>query len=88
MVHRERLRCPVCRARFRGDITCSRCGAGLRRLMELAMQAFRLRERARSALDAGDLTSATRHIDRAQCCHATEIGSKLERLTRLLMKAN
>jgi predicted amidophosphoribosyltransferase len=47
--------CPVCRAKFRGEAVCSRCGTELGGLMEVAAKAWRIREQSRAALLAGDL---------------------------------
>ena len=44
------LRCPTCRAPWRGVATCARCGTDLLPLMRLATRAHALREEARQAL--------------------------------------
>ena len=71
-----RLRCPVCRAPFRGRVTCSRCGADLRPLMWLATLAWQARRAARRSLLAGELTTAARLAAAAQRLHATEAGRR------------
>lgn len=74
----ESLRCPVCQARFRGASTCSRCGAGLTRLMLLAAHAYSHRQSARRALRAGAAERALAEARAAQQLHATSQGSTLE----------
>ena len=68
------LRCPVCRAGFRGDALCSRCGADLAPLMRLAASAWRLRESARRALREGDFVTACGLAAEAQRLHSTPVG--------------
>ena len=70
-------RCPVCQARFRGSTACSRCGADLKPLMLLVVEAWRARESARQALAAGDFAAALRHAARAQQLCATSRGRRL-----------
>jgi hypothetical protein len=69
--------CPVCRARFRGMTTCSRCGADLTLLTLLAARAYRLRQQARQALRVGDGASALACVEQAQSLRATLEGSLL-----------
>lgn len=80
--------CPVCGARFRGTRECSRCGADLLILMRIAAQAYRLREAARLALDAGDLPRAVRSATKAEALHATAEGQRLKRAGALLAAAD
>ncbi len=72
------MACPVCRAAFRGSVECSRCGADLRPLFELAARAWRLRQAARAALAAGEFTEAARLAAEAQAIQATEAGRSVE----------
>ncbi len=81
---RSRLRCPVCRARFRGTAICSRCGADLTPLMTLTIRAWQARNNARQALIDGDLIKASQWITSSQQLHATDTGRKLELLIRTL----
>lgn len=53
-------RCPVCRAAFRNQPTCSRCGVDLTPLMLLEALAYGLREQARQALAEGQPAEARR----------------------------
>lgn len=77
-------RCPVCQARFRGARECSRCGANLEPLMLLAVQAWKLRESARSALAAGGYEQALALARAAQAAQATPIGEFLRALSAWL----
>ena len=54
----EELQCPVCRARFRQQRLCSRCGADLSRLMTTAARAFLLRQASQEAICSGDIEGA------------------------------
>ena len=72
------MACPVCRAAFRATVECSRCGADLRPLMELAARAWRLRQAARTALAAGEFTLAGRLAAQAQALQATAAGRSLQ----------
>ncbi|MBN2496268.1 MAG: hypothetical protein JXR96_16870 [Deltaproteobacteria bacterium] len=78
------LRCPVCRAAFRGSRACSRCGADLAPLMALTFRAFQQRRRARQRLLAGDWERALELAERAQDQHATREGQGLLLLARWL----
>lgn len=78
----EGLRCPVCRAPFRGTGDCSRCGADLRRLMRLVLWAHAARQAARQALRHGAVELAEAHLRRAQYWHPTPTGARLLELTR------
>lgn len=72
--------CPVCRARFRGSVECSRCGADLTTLMELVSKAWRLRQAARQELLDGDTDRAFVLASQAQRICRTPGGAGLERL--------
>lgn len=69
--------CPVCRARFRGVVTCSRCGADLTPLMLLVAHAYRLRQQARHLLRRDDCSRALASVEEAQRLHATPEGHLL-----------
>lgn len=51
-------RCPACRAPWRGQTTCRRCGADLEPVMRVAMAAWRSRKTAREAIARGDAEGA------------------------------
>jgi hypothetical protein len=76
--------CPVCQARFRGTIECSRCGVDLKTLMGLMANAWRLRQAARQAITGGDPVRARALAWEAQqICH-TPVGGHLEALSSWL----
>ncbi len=76
--------CPVCRARFRGATTCSRCGADLKTMMRLAVQAHRERQNARRCLREGRFENAADRTEAAEDLCATGAGRRLRLLTRWL----
>jgi len=76
--------CPVCKARFRGNKTCPRCGADLSRIMLVAACAQRLRGQARQALCEGRYGDAHRLAGAAQNWHGTLLGHKIVQMARLL----
>jgi len=51
-------RCPTCRAGFRGDAVCSRCGTDLTQILEIEQAAARCRKQAFVALRAGSSEAA------------------------------
>lgn len=69
--------CPVCRARFRGAETCSRCGADLGPLLVLTAHAYRLRQRAREHLCQGDFPQALACAEEAERLRSTPHGALL-----------
>jgi hypothetical protein len=69
--------CPVCRARFRGSSQCSRCGADLTALMQLAIHSYVMRQAARQSLRQGDFQAALDSAQAAQRLHSTAEGSLL-----------
>lgn len=80
-------RCPVCQARFRGDPTCSRCGADLRQLMRLIIGAWRSRDASREALARGDYAEAHGFALQAQRLCFTPSGDKLRIMASWLLSA-
>jgi hypothetical protein len=70
--------CPVCRARFRGTATCSRCGADLTALMLLVAHAYRLRQHARELLRADEGPDALACAEEAERLLGTPEGRLLE----------
>ncbi len=71
------LRCPVCRARFKGGDVCSRCDAVLRPLMWTVMRAYVARCESRRALMDEDYENAAAWAREAQRLHATAPGKRL-----------
>jgi hypothetical protein len=68
---------PQARENDRPAAICSRCGADLAPLMKLAASAWRLRQSARRAIEAGDFADAGTLADQAQGLHATPAGRSL-----------
>lgn len=79
-------RCPVCQARFRGTIICSRCGGNLKPLMMLAATAWRLRQEARKAIFTGDFPKAQLLANQAQSLQASLLGRRLQLLSGWLIE--
>lgn len=63
------LKCPVCSARFRGSVICSRCGTDLTAPMRVAARAWAARQRCRAALLEGDLAAGVRFAALARRLH-------------------
>jgi predicted amidophosphoribosyltransferase len=80
-------RCPVCKARFRGQDKCPRCGADLSRLMFVVACAQQLRGRARQALCEGRYREARELAGKAQDLHCTPLGHKIVAVAALLDEA-
>jgi hypothetical protein len=76
--------CPVCQARFRGTLECSRCGVDLGTLMGLVANAWRLRQAARQAIAGGDPVRARALAGEAQQICYTPAGGRLEALSSWL----
>ena len=68
--------CPVCKARFRGQRRCSRCGADLSRLMLVLARAWQLRRQARQALCEAHYGAASELARKAQALHRTASATK------------
>ena len=76
--------CPVCKARFRGQRQCSRCGADLSRLMLVVASAYQLRSQARQALREAQYRTAYELAAKAQSLHHTILGRKMILVARVL----
>jgi len=76
--------CPVCKARFRGQRQCSRCGADLSRLMLVVASAYQLRSQARQALREARYRTAYELAAKAQSLHHTILGRKMMLVARVL----
>ena len=76
--------CPVCKASFRGQRQCSRCGADLSRLMLVVARAFQLRCQAGHALREARYRTAYELAAEAQNLHRTEPGRKMMLAARVL----
>jgi len=79
------MRCPVCQARFRGTAICSRCGADLTPLMQLAIEAWQKREAARNAIAEGSWEQAKSQAEAAQQSCRTEAGESLRILAEWVL---
>jgi hypothetical protein len=77
--------CPVCRAGFRGQRECSRCGADLHALMVLAAASWRLRGISRAALRQGNFRRAARLAEQAQETCADPRGQALLNIAQFLL---
>ena len=58
-------RCPVCRARFKGEAVCYRCGADLNALLAIEAEAAAWERETVASLAAGDWIAARRATDQA-----------------------
>ena len=81
---RASVRCPVCKARFRGQRQCSRCGADLSRLMLVLARAYALRRQAKRALLEARYGAACELAGKAQSLHHTVLGQKMLVVARTL----
>lgn len=69
--------CPVCKAPFRNQVECPRCGTDLSKLMLIIASSHQLRSRARTALLERRYVEAARFAREAQRLHNTEVGQKM-----------
>lgn len=58
-------RCPVCRARFKEEPVCYRCGADLSALLAIEAEADALEQRAIAGLEAGQPLEARQAAEQA-----------------------
>lgn len=78
------MRCPTCRAPWREQPECARCGSDLAPLMRVAAAAFHHRMAATEALTAGRWSEALDHANEANRLHRTERGDELLLVVRLI----
>lgn len=78
------MKCPTCRAPWREDPDCPRCGSDLTPLMRAAAAAYHHRTAAAAALTAGRWSEALRHASEANRLHRTERGEELLLVARLV----
>ena len=64
-------RCPSCRARFKGDATCYRCGADLSVLLRVENQSKELMSEALQCFQRGDHSKARAYLDTARQLDST-----------------
>lgn len=74
------LICPTCGLIINGQQCCRRCRTDLSLLMKTATQAWKLRNRARAYLLAGEFEKSLHYIREAQTFHKTGFGELIERL--------
>ncbi len=65
------MRCPTCRAPWREQTECPRCGSDLEPVMRVAAAAWRHRVAAIQALEAGRVEEALHHARKAGRLHDT-----------------
>jgi predicted nucleic-acid-binding Zn-ribbon protein len=71
-------RCPICRARLRGESNCRRCGADLSRLLEIGERSHALQRCAVACIARGEAEQAERVLLEA-------LGLKQGVLARMLL---
>jgi methylphosphotriester-DNA--protein-cysteine methyltransferase len=71
-------RCPICRARLRGDRICRRCGADLSRLLEIGERSHALERCAVAYIARGE-------PERAEQVLLEALGLKQDVLARMLL---
>jgi len=78
------MKCPTCRAAWREEPECARCGSDLEPLMRVAAAAFHHRTAATEALAVGRWNEALDHAMEANRLHQTERGDALVLVARLV----
>ena len=78
------MRCPTCRAPWREQPECSRCGSDLTPLMHVSAEAWRHRTAAAALLAGERWSDALHHVREANRLHRTDAGDDLLLLARLL----
>jgi hypothetical protein len=72
------MRCPTCRAPWRGVTICARCGTDLTACMRVAVRAWELREATRALLGDDDRAAEAVALAQAACrLHTTPRGQRL-----------
>ena len=71
-------RCPLCRAKYRGEDTCHRCQTDLSILLTIEGDAAKLATIAVQHLAAGNLNQAKYYAGKAKKQHATKFHIHLE----------
>ncbi len=74
-------RCPVCRARFKDEPVCYRCGADLSVLLAIESEATALERRAVTLLGAGEWIEARRIAERARALYSSPLAAAVLDLT-------
>jgi hypothetical protein len=81
-------RCPVCRARSKGDPVCYRCGADLSALLAIEAEAATLERRAAVLLGAGELLEARQAAERALTLQYSPLAFAVRDFARKELVAN
>lgn len=71
------FRCPVCRARLRDAVECSRCGSNLEHVQQIAQQADELEGAAIAYLADDNLLQAQRTLRAARRLRRSDMSSAL-----------
>jgi hypothetical protein len=69
-------RCPVCRARFRGEPECYRCGSQLGHLLKIESDLETLQRKAVKLIQTHDLSAAQKTLEQARMLkhsHLTDV---------------
>jgi hypothetical protein len=75
-------RCPVCRARFRDEAVCSRCGADLSALLAIETEAAAWEREAVALLAAGQWIEARQAAERALALQYSPLAAATRDFTR------
>ena len=78
------MSCPTCRAPWREQPECPRCGSDLAPLMRLSAAAWRHRAAAADSLAGGRWIEALHHAREANRLQRTEAGDDLMLIARLV----
>ena len=81
-------RCPVCRARFRDEAVCYRCGADLSVLLAIEAEATELEREAVTLLAAGQWIEARQVANRALALQYSPLAFAVRDFTRKELVAN
>ena len=68
-------RCPVCRARFKDEPVCYRCGADLSVLLAIEAEVAALEQRAVALLGTGEWIEAHRTAERALALQSSPLAA-------------
>lgn len=81
-------RCPVCRARFKDEPACYRCGADLSVLLNIEAEAAALERKAVTLLCAGQTLEARQAAERALALQHSPLASAVRDFARKELVAN
>ncbi len=81
----DRLVCPVCNAKFRGTVFCSRCGADLSQLIKIVLRSYNVRKSSYNAILSGNYIIAQKQLSEAQFLCCTPRGEQLQKLLSMLL---